>query len=148
MPIHFIKSIFFSLLAIFIFGAYSCAPLKDFSENIKGPDSFSRTYGLIFSSFHPKLNSYLQDYAQRNKGNSFQIRLLGAKTVKWRGNLKIGVERENFLIEITATLVEQKRSRLEIKFLSPPSPGSASSLEKSASEFFHLIEKEMGLTPL
>jgi hypothetical protein len=108
--------------------------------------SFSRSYPVDFMSFYPKLHSALQDYANRNKGNSFQVVRLGSDAVIIRGLYKGERDQDHFLAVITAKPEGPKKSLLEIK-LSPIHPVSSASLETAAEDLFQMVGKGMDLTP-
>lgn len=120
---------------------WGCASWGKISERFFLSDTFSRIYNLNFSSFHPQLNSFLQDYAQKNKGNSFQIRRLGSDEVVWRGILKMKNSIESFSVEISAKALRREKSQLELKFLGDHSQGSSASWKKASAELFHALEK-------
>lgn len=128
-------------LIFFLMGG--CASLEKISEKILSPDTFSRTYNLNFYSFHPKFNSFLQEYARQNKGSSFQIRRLGSAEVIWRGILKLKNRADNFPVEIVSKPAGQKKSKLEIKFLDDSPPRTSASWAIASAEFFQAVEEGM-----
>lgn len=136
-------SIFFIIYALM----YGCASLEKISENIFPQDTFCRTYELNFYGFHPKLNSFLQEYARRNKGNSFQIRLLGRAEVIWRGIFRLQNSLNSFSVEISSKPEGRDKSKLEIKFFGDPSSRKAISWERAAAEFFQAAEEGMKISP-
>jgi hypothetical protein len=109
-------------------------------------DSFSRSYPVDFMSFYPKLHAALQDYAHRNKGNSFQVVRLGSDAVIIRGLYKGERDQDRFLAVITAKPEGPKKSLLEIK-LSPLHPASPTTVETAAEELFQMVGKETNPTP-
>ncbi|MGC8809715.1 MAG: hypothetical protein ACP5Q3_05630 [bacterium] len=118
--------------------------MEKISEKILSKDTYSRLYKLDFYSFHPKLNSFLQEYARKNKGSSFQIRLLGREEVIWRGIFKMKNSPESFPMEISSKDAGQKKSKLEIKFLSDR---TSTSWEEVSADFFRAVEEDLKITP-
>ena len=108
-------------------------------------DTFSRTYSVEFISFYPKLHSALQDYASRNKGNSFQVVRLGSEVVIFRGFYKGEGEQNRFLTIITAKPLGSSMTLMEVK-ISPSNPEASSAyLEKAAKDLFQIVEQ--GINP-
>lgn len=144
MRTYFIRISLCYLIYILICG---CASLEKVSEKIFPPDTFCRIYDLNFYDFHAKLNSFLQEYARKNKGNSFQIRLLGSAEVIWRGFFKLKNSPEILSVEISSKPARGNKSKLEIKFLGDPSSRRAVSWERASAEFFRAVEEGMKITP-
>ena len=111
-------------------------------------DKFSRTYGLDFMSFHPKLNSALQDYAKRHKGNFFQVTHLGSDTVIMQGSYKEGEYQGPLSTTITVKPAGPRRTRVEIKISSSDPKISSEYLKEAARDLFQIIEKGTGVGPL
>ncbi|MGQ9694571.1 MAG: hypothetical protein ACUVWV_07490 [Thermodesulfobacteriota bacterium] len=132
-----------SLGGLIFFLMCACASLEKISEKILSPDTFSCTYDLNFYSFHPKFNSFLQEYARQHKGSSFQIRRLGSAEVIWRGILKLKNRAENLPVEIVSKPAGQKKSKLEIKFLDDSSLRTSASGVRASAEFFQAVEEGM-----
>jgi hypothetical protein len=143
MSTYLIKSFFLFVLTL----SLGCAPLEKISEKILPRDNYFRIYDLNFSDFHPKLNSFLQGYARKNKGSSFQIRRLGREEVIWRGIFKIRNSPESFLVEISSKDAGQKKSKLEIKFIGDKSPRTSASWERASADFFQAVEEDLKITP-
>ena len=115
--------------------------LKPFPGEKTVKDTFSRTYSIDFMSFYPKLHSALQDYANRHKGNSFQVVRLGSDVVIFRGLYKGEGDQESFLTVITAKPVGPKKTLMEVK-ISPSNPEASSvHLEMAARGLFQMVEK-------
>lgn len=144
MRTYFIRISICYVIYILICG---CASLEKVSEKIFPSDTFCRIYDLNFYDFHPKLNSFLQVYARKNKGNSFQIRLLGSAEVIWRGIYKLKNSPEIFSVEISSKPASRNKSKLEIKFLGDPSSRRAVSWERASAEFFQAVEEGIKITP-
>lgn len=125
----------------------SCASLKIIPEEKIVKDKFSRTYSMDFTSFHPKLNSALQEYAQRHKGNSFRVVRLGSDGVMIRGYFKSDKHQERFSTEITVKPAGQKKTRLEIKLSANNPTVSPDSFEKASQELFQIIARGTGVSP-
>lgn len=140
MKTYFKKTSFFWVIFALMWG---CASLDKISEKIFIQDTFSRTYDLNFYIFHPKLNSFLQEYARQNKGNSFQIRRLGSGEVIWRGVFKLQNSSDIFPVEISCKPADQNKSKLEIKFLGDPSSRAGASLPRAADDFFQVVKEGM-----
>ena len=136
----------FSLTVLFLF-FNSCASLQILSEERPVKDKFSRTYSQEFASFHPKVNSALQEYAQKNKGNSFRIARLGNDAVIIRGYFKSGHHQERFSTVITVKPAGKKKTQLEINFSTISPNVSSNPVEKAAQEFFQVIERGTGFLP-
>ena len=132
----------FTVLLLF---SNSCASLQILSEERPVKDKFSRTYSQEFASFHPKVNSALQEYAQKNKRNSFRIARLGNDGVIIRGYFKSDKYQERFSTEIMVKPSGQKKTRLEINFAVNNPNVSSDSLEKASQEIFQIIEKGTGV---
>lgn len=139
-----LRKAFFFLIFALIFG---CASIEKISERILYQDTYSRTYDINFYSFHPKINSSLQEYARKNKGNSFQISRLGSEEVIWRGVFKMKNTLESFQVEIFSKPSGPKKSKLVIKFLGDYSPKNAASWERASAEFFQVIEESAKISP-
>jgi hypothetical protein len=140
-PIH--SSSFVLTLAIFL-SIYSCASLREW---IIGRDNFSRTYAVDFMSFHPKLNSALQDYARKQKGGSFQVIRLGNDAVIIQGFYRREQEQDRFPSTVTAKSAGPGRTRMEIKISSSDSKIYSEHLKEFAGDLFQIIEKETGVRP-
>jgi hypothetical protein len=125
----------------------SCASLKIIPEEKIVKDKFSRTYSMDFASFHPKLNSALQEYAQKHKGNSFRVVRLGSDGVMIRGYFKSDNHQERFSTEITVKPADQKKTRLEIKLFANNPTVSPDSFEKASQELFQIIARGTGVSP-
>jgi hypothetical protein len=69
-------------------------------------------------SFHPKLHSALQDYANRYRGNSFQVVRLRNDAVIFRGLNKREENQDRFLTVITVNPAGPKKTLMEIKISS------------------------------
>lgn len=139
--LHFRKLAIFFCLVIF-FSVYSCVPFWI------PADKFSRTYGLDFMSFHPKLNSALQDYAKRHKGNSFQVTHLGSDTVIMQGSYKEGEYQGPLSTTITVKPAGPRKTWVEIKISSTGPKVSPEYLKEAAGDLFRIIEKGTGGRPL
>jgi hypothetical protein len=134
-------------LTVFCLLFNSCATLKILPEERAIKDKYSRIYSMDFSSFHPKMNSTLQEYAQKHKGNSFRVVRLGSDGVMIRGYFKSDKNQERFSAEMAVKPAGQKKTGLEIK-LSIPNPKLASEfLEKAYQELFQIIEQGTGVAP-
>jgi hypothetical protein len=130
-------------LAIFL-AVYSCASLREW---INGRDNFSRTYAVDFMSFHPRLNSALQDYAKNHKGNSFRVALLRNDAVIIQGFYKREQEQDRLPATITAKPASPGRTRMEIKISSSDSKIYSQNLKEFARNLFQIIEKGTGVWP-
>jgi hypothetical protein len=130
-------------LVIFL-SIYSCASLR---ERIIGKDHFSRTYAVDFMSFHPRLNSALQDYAKTHKGNFFRVALLRNDAVIIQGFYKGEQEQDPIPTTITAKPAGPERTRMEIKISSSDSKISAECFKEAARDLFQIIEKETAVSP-
>ena len=135
----------FSLTVLLLF-SNSCASLQRLSEEGPGKDKFSRAYSQEFASFHPKVNSALQEYAQKNKGNSFRIARLGNDGVIIRGYFKSGQYQERFSTEIMVKPSGRGKTLLEINFAVNTPSVSTDSLEKASQEIFRIVEKGTGVS--
>ena len=140
----FRKLAIFSCLAILLW-IYSCASLREWKM---GKDIFSRTYAEDFMFFHPKLNSALQDYAKRHKGNSFQIARLGSDAVIIQGFYQGERDPGRYSTTITITPAGAGKSRTEIKISAKSPKASSKNLEGAARDLFQTIEKGAGIRPL
>lgn len=138
------SSSFVLTLAIFL-SIYSCASLREW---IIGKDNFSRTYAVDFMSFHPRLNSALQDYAKNHKGNSFRVALLGNDGVIIQGFYKGEQEQGRLPSTIAAKPAGPQKTWLEIQISSNNLGASSKDLERAAQELFLIIEKGTGIRPL
>ena len=118
---------------------YSCAPFW------VPADKFSRTYAVDFMSFHPKLNSALQDYAKKHKGNSFQVALLGSDAVIIQGLYKGEQYQARLSTTFTVKPAGPGRAWMEIKISSSDSKVNSKYLREAARELFQMIEKGMGI---
>jgi len=138
--LNFRKLTVFSCVVIF-FSVYSCVPLW------VPAGKFSRTYGLDFMSFHPKLNSALQDYAKEHKGNSFQVSHLGSDKVVIRGFYKGKPYQGPLSTTITVKPAGPGGTRVEIKISSTDPKISSEYLKEAAGDLFQIIEKGTGVRP-
>jgi len=136
--LNFRKQTIFFCVVIF-FSVYSCVPFWI------PADKFSRTYGLDFMSFHPKLNSALQDYAKSHKGNSFQVTHLGSDTVIIQGFYKGGQYPGPLSTTITVKPAGPRGTWVEIKISSTDPKISSEYLKEAARDLFQTIEKGTGV---
>jgi len=126
---------------VFFLSIYSCVPFWI------PADKFSRTYAVDFMSFHPKLNSALQDYAKRHEGNSFQIALLGSEAVIIQGLYKGERYQDRLSTTITVKPAGPGRTWMEIKISSNDPKIFSEYLREAARELFQIIEKGTGIPP-
>lgn len=118
--------------------------LEKIIQKIAPPDSFSRSYPVEFSSFHPQANSALQEYARTRKGNSFSISRLGSDEVVLRGvYLREGTQ-ERYSATLTLKSVGPKKSQMEIKVTPAAETSSSGDPEPAAKEIFQIVEKSLG----
>jgi hypothetical protein len=136
----------FSLLAA-VLSIYSCASLGIVPDGKIIRNNFSRTYNVDFAYFHPRLNLALQDYAQRYKGNSFQVVRLGSDAVIIRGLYQGDQDRGRFPTFITIKPMSPQKTWMEIKISSSNPEASAEYLERAAKELFQIVEKGTGFRP-
>jgi len=127
---------------VIFFSLYSCVPFW------APAGKFSRTYGLDFMSFHPRLNSALQDYAKGHKGNSFQVTHLGSDTVIIQGFYKGDQYRAPLSTTIAVKPAGPRRTWVEIKISSRDPEISSKYLKEAAGELFQIVEKGTGVRPL
>jgi hypothetical protein len=99
----------FVLTLVIVLSIYSCASLR---ERIIGKDHFSRTYAVDFMSFHPRLNSALQDYAKTHQGNFFRVALLKNDAVIIQGFYKGEQEQDRIPTTITAKPAGPERTKM------------------------------------
>jgi hypothetical protein len=118
--------------------------LEKIIQKVVPPDSFSRSYPVEFSSFHPQANSALQEYARTRKGNSFSISRLGSDEVVLRGvYLREGTQ-ERYSATLTLKSAGPKKSQMEIKVAPAAETSSPGDPEAAAKEIFSLVEKALG----
>lgn len=134
-------------LSVFCLLFNSCATVKILPEERTIKDKYSRIYSMDFSSFHPKLNSALQEYAQKHKGNSFRVVRLGSDGVMIRGYFKSDKNQERFSTEMAIKPDGQKKTRLEIKLSTPNPKLAADFMEKAYQELFQIVEQGTGVAP-
>ena len=140
------NGLIFSFLGFWLFFS-SCATVKILPEERTIKDKYSRTYSMDFSSFHPRMNSALQEYAQKHKGNSFRVVRLGSDGVTIRGYFKSDKNQERFSAEMAIRPAGQKKTGLEIKLSTPNPKLAADLLEKAYQELFQIIEQGTGVAP-
>ncbi len=120
------------------------------AEGMRWPfpvEKYFRIYPMDFSSFHPKVNSALQEYSQKNKGNSFRVVRLGSDGVIIKGYFKSERNQERLSAEMAVKPDGQTRTRLEIKLSNPNSKLGGDSLEKAYQELFGIIDRGTGVGP-
>lgn len=120
------------------------------AEGMRWPftaDKYFRIYAVDFSFFHPKVNSALQGYAQKHKGNSFRVVRLGSDGVIIKGYFKSDRNQERLSTEMAIKPDGRKRTRLEIKLSNPNQKTDGGSLEKAYQELFGIIEGGTGVGP-
>ncbi len=117
---------------------------KVIQENVI-KDTFSRTYSAEFTSFHPRINTALQDYAQKNKGNAFQVVRLGGDAVVIRGRFKRDSDSDRFFATLTAKPSANQKTALQIKISSSKAEASTAYLEKAAEDLFRIVEIGSGI---
>jgi hypothetical protein len=123
------------LLLIFL---SSCVP-RGMVPGAPG-DLFSRTYAVPFQTFHPQLNSALQEFAREHKGNSFQVLRLGSDGVVIRGLYQRDWDQARFFITLRVVPLGPDRTRSEIQISSSRPDTSSESLAMAAGELFQIIE--------
>jgi hypothetical protein len=134
-------------LTVFCLLLNSCATLKILPGEKTVKEKYSRIYSMDFSSFHPKMNSALQEYAQKHKGNSFRVVRLGSDGVTIRGYFKSDKNQERFSAEMAVRPAGQKKTGLEIKLSNADPKSTSDSLEKAYQELFRIIEQGAGVAP-
>jgi len=102
---------------------------------------------MDFMTFHPRLNSALQDYAKNHKGNYFRIALLKNDAVIIQGFYKGEQEEDRIPTTITAKPAGPERTRMEIKISSSDSKISSKYFREAARDLFQIVEKETGVLP-
>jgi len=130
-----------------IFSCASVAPLKPIWGEKPAEDKFSRIYPIEFANFHSEVNITLQDFAEKNKGNSFQILRLGSEAVVLQGRYKREQDPKPFPLSITIKPSGPGKTWMGIKFSPADREASPEYLEIAAAELFGLIEKETGFRP-
>jgi len=118
--------------------------LEKIIQKISPPDSFSRSYPVEFSSFHPQANSALQEYARTRKGNSFSISRLGSDEVVLRGIYLREGPQERYSATLTLKSAGPKKSQMEIKVAPAAETSSSGDPEAAAKEIFSIVEKSLG----
>ena len=134
-------------LTILSFIFNSCATVKTLTGIKTLKDKYSRTYSMDFSSFHPKMNSALQEYAQKHKGNSFRVVRLGSDGIVIRGYFKGENNQERFPAEMAVKPAGKRKTHLEIKLSTPNPKTDADFLEKAYQELFDIVEQGTGAAP-
>jgi len=142
-----IKNRLFFSCTVFCLLFNSCVSLQIIPEEKIVKDKFFNTYSMDFESFHPKLNSSLQEYAQKQKGNSFRVVRLGSDKVIIRGFFKSDHHQERFSTEITVKPAGQKKTRLEIKLSTIHPNVPPGSFEKASQELFQIIARGTEVSP-
>ena len=137
----------FLLILAFFLSIYACTSFRVFLEEKILRDNFSRTYSVDFMSFHPRLNSALQDYARKQKGSSFQVIRLGNDAVIIQGLYKGQQEQDRFPSTITVKPAGPGKTRVKIKISSSDSKIYSEDLQEVARDLFQIIEKETGVRP-
>jgi len=135
-----------SAVAIFLL-VYSCATVQVVPDEKIATDRFYRNYPVDFNTFHPKLNSSLQDYARGKKGNAFQVIRLGNDAVIIQGVYKKDGDQDRFSAVITVKPAGHKKSSVEIKISSTKKEISSDYFETAAKDLFRIVEKGTGLRP-
>ncbi|HSR14008.1 MAG TPA: hypothetical protein VLS90_21350 [Thermodesulfobacteriota bacterium] len=111
------------------------------APEIKKPaDPYSRTYGIAFKDFHPRINQALQKYSRENPGNSFQVSRLGSDLVAFRGLMKSNGSA--LFLAIQTSAAGSDKSRIEIR---PPEGQAGPAAEKNIARLFDSIEAELGV---
>ena len=118
--------------------------LEKMLQKIIPQDTFTRIYAIDFGSFHGRVNTALQDYANTHKGNSFQISRLGSDAVILRGVYLREGGREKYVSILTIKPIASQKCQLEIKFDSSAGGPSSSHPDEAAKEIFQIIEKATG----
>jgi hypothetical protein len=134
-------------LTVFCLLFNSCSTVRILPEEKTLRDKYLRTYPVDFSTFHPKMNSALQEYSQKHKGNSFRVVRLGSDGVMIRGYFKSEGNQERFSAEMAFKPSGQQKTRLEIKLSTPNPKLAADFLEKAYQELFQIVERGTGVAP-
>lgn len=114
--------------------------LERMFQKIIPQDTFTRIYALDFGSFHGRVNTALQDYANTHKGNFFQIARLGSNAVILRGVYLREGGREKYVSTLTIKPIASKKCQLEIKFDISAGGSISSNPDEAAKEIFQIIE--------
>jgi hypothetical protein len=126
------------VLAGLLFFFLSCAPHGMFSGEVE--DLFGRTYAVSFQTFHPKLNSALQQIAREQKGNSFQVLRLGSDGVVIRGLYQRHWDHARFGVSLRVVPLGPDQTRIEMQISSNRPDTSTENLAMAAGELFQIIE--------
>jgi hypothetical protein len=123
----------------------SCSTMKFTAQGTIVKDTYTRTYGAEFTSFHPRINTALQDYARTHKGNAFQVVRLGGDAVVIQGRYKRNGDAGGFFATLTAKPSGRQKTAVQIKISSsnPEAPGE--SLESAADGLFRIVEAGTGV---
>jgi hypothetical protein len=98
-------------------------------------------------SFHPRVNSALQDYARKQNGSSFQVTRLGNDAVVIQGLYQGEQEQDRFPSKITVKPAGPGKTRVEIKISSSESKIYSEDLKEVARDLFQIIETGTGVRP-
>ncbi len=121
-----------------LFFFLSCAPHGMFPGEVE--DLFARTYAVPFQTFHPKLNSALQEFAREQKGNSFQVLRLGSDGVVIRGLYQRHWDHARFGVSLRVVPLGPDQTRIEMQISSNRPDTSTENLAMAAGELFQIIE--------
>jgi hypothetical protein len=121
-----------------MFFFFSCAPRGMFPGEVE--ELFARTYAVPFQSFHPKLNSALQEFAREHKGNSFQVLRLGSDGVVIRGLYQRDWDHARFIVSLRVVPLGPDQTRIEMQISSNRPDTSTENLAMAAGELFQIIE--------
>ncbi len=135
----------FGCLLILLAMLYSCSSLKFTPEGKIVKDTYSKSYGTDFLSFHPQINAALQDHARTHKGNSFQVARLGSDSVVIRGRYQREGDPDRFFANVTAKPAGPRKTFVEIKISAANPEASSATLERAAGELFRIIESGAGI---
>ena len=125
----------------------SCSSVKFTPGGRIVKDTYSKSYPTDFLSFHPQINTALQDYARTHKGNSFQVARLGGDAVVIRGRYQRDGEPDRFFANVTATPAGLSKTSVQIKISATNPEASSETLERAAGELFRIIETGTGIRP-
>lgn len=135
-------------IVLFLFGfliLVSCASIKLPPQGGIVKETYTRTFAAEFTSFHPRINTALQGYAQKHKGNAFQIVRLGGDSVVIQGRYKRDGDADRYFATLTAKPSGKQKTAVQIKISSSSGDVARETLERAAADLFRIVETEAGV---
>jgi hypothetical protein len=123
----------------------ACSSMKLTPQGRIVKDTYTRTFAAEFASFHPRLNTALQDYARSHQGSAFQVVRLGGNSVVIQGRYRRDGGADRFSATLTAKPSGKQKTEVQIRISSSSPEAPSETLDRAAKDLFRIVETGTGV---